>query len=414
MVLSDKTEKMLNDISNAMMDKGAITSVGKACVAFVGANVVYRVSRNLKRDAHGGTFTDFFAGGFNILSNKESILSRDKVKDTVDSYESLFDGVHKETGKSNSDDSIKKREKEYKTMVDSYYNLVTDFYEMGWGQSFHFAPRVKGETLVESIKRCEYYLALRAGMGPKTKAIDVGCGVGGPMRNIQQFTGSDITGVTINEYQVKVGNEYCQQKGIDDKCRLVQGDFQKLNEIFEPDTYDVAFAIEATCHSPDRVQCFSGVNKALKKGGIFVGYEWIVLPEGGFDKNNKRHIKIKEGIEVGSGLPTLATSADIVKALEDSGFEVLEHFDANKGVHRPNQIPWYDTLNGTYTIKGFRSTRLGRLCTHIMVSTLEFLWIAPKGTTQVSTLLSANALDLVEGGKDEIFTPSYFFMARKK
>ena len=66
----------------------------------------------------------------------------------------------------------------------------------------------------------------------------------------------------------------------------------------------------------------------MKKGGVFVGYEWIVLPERGFDPNNKDHVRVKEGIEVGNGLPTLATAADVVKALEDSGFEVLEYYDA--------------------------------------------------------------------------------------
>lgn len=251
-------------------------------------------------------------------------------------------------------------------------------------------------------------------MGPNTKAIDVGCGVGGPMRNIQQFTDADITGVTINEYQVKVGNQYCAQKGIADKCRIVQGDFQNLDKAFEAGKYDVAFAIEATCHSPDRVKCFSGVAQALKKGGYFTGYEWVVLPEKGFDANNKDHLRVKEGIEVGNGLPTLATAGEIVKALEDSGFEVIDHFDANRNVHSEFEIPWYDTLNGSFTLSGFRMTYVGRCCTHALVNTLEFLGIAPKGTVRVSALLNATALDLVEGGKDEIFTPSYFFLARKK
>lgn len=43
----------------------------------------------------------------------------------------------------------------------SFYNLVTDFYEWGWGQSFHFAPRRKDETFRESIRRAEYVLASR-------------------------------------------------------------------------------------------------------------------------------------------------------------------------------------------------------------------------------------------------------------
>ncbi len=59
-------------------------------------------------------------------------------------------------------------------------------------------------------------------------------------------------------------------------------------------------------------------------------------------------------------------------------------------------------------------TWVGRLVTHSMVWTLELLRIAPAGSTQVSALLNATALDLVDGGKLEIFTPSFFFLARKK
>lgn len=281
-------------------------------------------------------------------------------------------------------------------------------------QSFHFAPRLKGETFEESIYRSEHYLALRSNITPTSKVLDVGCGVGGPMRNIQHFTGADITGVTINQYQVRVGNQYCAQKGIDQKCRLIQGDFQKLPEKFKAETFDAAYAIEATCHSPDRKICFSGVNHCLKKGGLFVGYDWVVLPETGYDEKDPDHVRIKEGIEVGNGLPTLATSQDVIRALEESGFEVLDSFDANKNVHSDREIPWYQTLYGSFTLSGFRMTHLGRICTHSMVSALEFLRIAPKGSVRVSSLLNATALDLVEGGRKEIFTPSFFFLARKK
>ena len=93
---------------------------------------------------------------------------------------------------------------------------------------------------------------------------------------------------------------------------------------------------------------------------------------------------------------------------------MLEHGDANANAHAPTEIPWYDTLDGKMSLSGFRMTRLGRACTHAMVSSLEFLRVAPKGTSHVSAMLNATAIDLVEGGKDEIFTPSYFFLARKK
>ena len=88
-------------------------------------------------------------------------------------------------------------------------------------QSFHFAPRRVGETFQESVLRAEYYLALRTGMNASTKVLDVGCGVGGPARNLTSFTGADITGVTINDYQVCVGNKYNALKGFDKSCRYV-------------------------------------------------------------------------------------------------------------------------------------------------------------------------------------------------
>ena len=59
-------------------------------------------------------------------------------------------------------------------------------------------------------------------------------------------------------------------------------------------------------------------------------------------------------------------------------------------------------------------THLGRLVTHSMVFLLETFRIAPQGSTKVSALLNATAIDLCDGGKAEIFTPSFFVIGRKK
>jgi sterol 24-C-methyltransferase len=79
----------------------------------------------------------------------------------------------------------------------------------------------------------------------------------------------------------------------------------------------------------------------------------------------------------------------------------------------PYQVPWYETLTGKMSLSGFRMTRPGRVVTHAFVSVLEFLRIAPRGTSKISAILNATAVDLVAGGKAEIFTPSFFFLARK-
>lgn len=385
-------------------------TVGLSAVATIITGVMVFRRAELRRD--GKDYNNQIAGGMSILNNTDHTLTRDEFSSSINDYESMFTGARKNTGAITSEESIEQRRARYQKMIDHFYNLVTDFYEWGWCQSFHFAPRFHNETFIESIKRIEYYLCLRLGLIPGMKALDVGCGVGGPMRNMAVFSGANIEGITINQYQVNIGTKYNEANGLSKQCKIVQGDFQKLAEKWPAEYFDRAYAVEATCHSPNRVECFKGVNTVLKPGGLFAVLEWVML--NGYNPNNKEHIRIKEGIEVGNGLPTLVTPAEVVKSFEDAGFQVIDHFDLNQHAHAPNEIPWYDTLNGSLSLSGFRMTWAGRLCTHTMVWTLELLRIAPAGSTKVSALLNATALDLVAGGKDAIFTPSYFVLGKKK
>jgi hypothetical protein len=91
----------------------------------------------------------------------------------IDKYNALHDD--KKT-------SVEGRNAAYVDLVNSYYNLATDFYEWGWGQSFHFAERLQGEDFGMSIARHEYYLAMRLGIQPSDHVLDCGCGIGGPLR----------------------------------------------------------------------------------------------------------------------------------------------------------------------------------------------------------------------------------------
>ena len=106
-------------------------------VAFVSITtfIIKKISgEGFTRDKVANSFADILVGGVSILSNKDSILARDKVKGSIEGYERLFTGARKNVGTVSEENSIKERSKEYKTMVNSFYDLVTDFYEWGWGQ----------------------------------------------------------------------------------------------------------------------------------------------------------------------------------------------------------------------------------------------------------------------------------------
>lgn len=326
---------------------------------------------------------------------------RHRVRNTIREYMGFFD-------KANGG-GVEARKARYATMINDYYDVVTDFYEHGWGQSFHFATRAKGESFDASLARAEHYLALRLGLKPGKKVLDVGCGVGGPMRSIARFSGSAIEGVNNNDYQLEKVHSHNQKAGLGDLCSSFKGDFMDL--AVADRTYDATYQIEATCHAPDKTAAFAEINRVLKPHALFAGYEWCMTDK--FNPNDALHQEIKSEIETGDSLPDIASIPETIHALETAGFEVIHSFDA-AGLSDP-ETPWYLPLIGeSSSLLGIRRGRLGRRIARRTIGGLEALGIAPKGSKEVSLMLGRAAEALIAGGEAGIFTPSYFFLARKR
>ena len=295
--------------------------------------------------------------------------------------------------------------------MNKYYDLATSFYEYGWGESFHFAHRYKWETLRESIVRHEHFLASKLNVGPGSKVLDVGCGVGGPLREIAAFTGAYVTGLNNNAFQIKRGTELNAATGRHDNCDFVKADFMNIPK--KDATYDAVYQIEATCHAPDAVGCYSEIFRVLKPGGVFASYEWCLTDE--YDEKNEEHRKIRQEILIGNGLPTARHTSEVLDALKKSGFEIIEEIDLVKTA----DVSWYEPIDPDRSWRpwrdfwSFKTTRWGRGITHYLVWALETLRIAPKGTMSVSSFLKKGADGLVAGGKKGIYTVMYFTVARK-
>lgn len=115
---------------------------------------------------------------------------------------------------------------------------------------------------------------------------------------------------------------------------------------FPDDTFDAAYAIEATCHAPDAVQyfhvqdcqsqlyfisltvctspwqvgCYMEIHRVLRPGQPMAFYEWCMTER--FDPGNPRHVAAKAEIELGNGLIDIRTTAQCLQAVKDAGFEV--------------------------------------------------------------------------------------------
>ncbi|KAJ9448082.1 Cycloartenol-C-24-methyltransferase 1 [Diplonema papillatum] len=284
-------------------------------------------------------------------------------------------------------------------MVNQYYNMVTDFYEYGWGQSFHFAHTWKDEGHDDSIKRHENRLATELGIKPGNTVLDCGCGVGGPARQVARFSGGHVKGVTLNNYQVARANAITEKEGMaNGKVEFVQGDFTKLNE--KDESFDFVYAIEATCHAPKLEDVYGEIYRVLKKGGRFASYEWITAA--GFDPKNQTHKDILTEIEYGNGLPPVRSPAQVEKAAAAVGFKLIKQEDLAQDMNGTR--PWYHRLDMT----GWE-----RQLTHATCWFLELIGWADKGTVSIHGMLLRAAQGLVDGGKTNAFTPMHLFVFEK-
>jgi len=119
-----------------------------------------------------------------------------------------------------------------------YYDGATELYEYGWARSFHFSRFYKGEAFAASLARHEHYLSAKMGLQPGMRVLDVGCGVGGPAREIARFSDTNVVGVNNNEFQLSRARKYTKEAGLEDQVTFVKGDFMKLVEQFGENSFD--------------------------------------------------------------------------------------------------------------------------------------------------------------------------------
>ena len=341
------------------------------------------------------------------MSSKLTDILRDrsvggKVADRIQDYGRRYGGaVH---------DGRDERKSGYRDFENTYYDLVTDLFEYGWAQSFHFAPRAGRESFAASLARHEHYIAHRLRLGPDMLVADLGCGVGGPLREIARFSGAKIVGVNNNAYQLKRAAELTETEHLSHLAEYLKCDFMDVDA---PDnSFDAIYSIEASCCAPDKVGVYGEAFRILKPGKCLAVYEYCLTDL--FDAQDPEHLRIKTEIEYAGALPLIARPHEIEEAIRQVGFELLEACDLN--VKAPPGIPWYEPLaggEGKLSFARVRSSTAGRRLTHSTLWLLENLSIVPRGTTRVSSLLNRAAVAMAEAGRLGIFSPMYFVLARK-
>ncbi len=295
--------------------------------------------------------------------------------------------------------------------VGEYYDLCTEFMVWGWGESLHFAPLFSGESLEDSKIRHQRHMISRLELRQGMTVVDVGCGIGGPMRRVARESGVRVVGINVSEVQCNTARRMNAAAGLTDQTDCLRCSFMDMSTIADQ-TFDRGYAIESTCHAPDKAGAFAEIYRVLKPGALFWGQEMCMTDL--YDPGRDRHRAIKRELRHGIALKDIATCREVNRALETAGFEVVEGEDL-AARQSGSGTSWYQPMDTRRGLPGgaFRRIPMGRRATRWGIRMAELFGVFPKGSAEVVALLDRTANAYVAGGRAGIFTPLYCFLARR-
>lgn len=127
-------------------------------------------------------------------------------------------------------------------------------------------------------KRATGELAKALQLGPDTRLLDIGCGVGGPARFFASAGAGHVDGIDLTPNYVETAEALTRRLGLSDRVRCQVA--SALDLPFADATFDAATLIHVGMNIADKAQLFREMRRVLKPGGLAGVYDIMRVGEG--------------------------------------------------------------------------------------------------------------------------------------
>ncbi len=163
-----------------------------------------------------------------------------------------------------------------RTIVDIYGSNYTRFAEPLYAE-------IRSEAFGEDLGSNSWLtaqelagMAASLGLTAASRALDVGCGAGGPAIRLAQRSGCRVVGIDRDERAILQARSAAAANGLGERVRFDLADATG-SLAFGPDAFDALVCVDALNHLPDRRAVFAQWARWLKPGGRLFFSDPIVL-----------------------------------------------------------------------------------------------------------------------------------------
>ena len=107
--------------------------------------------------------------------------------------------------------------------------------------------------------------AVALGLGPTSRVLDIGSGIGGPARYLAHTTGCHVTALELQPELHRIGADLTRRSGLEQRVAHFCGD--ALTYPLPIADFDAAVSWLAVLHIPDRPRLVARIARALRAGG---------------------------------------------------------------------------------------------------------------------------------------------------
>lgn len=161
-------------------------------------------------------------------------------------------------------------------------------------------------------------------LGPHTRVLDAGCGVGGLAFYLAKTYGAQVVGINICEPHVELAQRYARERELEHLVEFQVGNYLDLQ--FPDGSFDLVVNQASVGYAPDWVSYFAGVRRVLAPGGHYRCSDSFGSGRPLAESEQSLVDEIRRGWKVGS----LRSWQEACEALVEAGFSHVARVDVTE------------------------------------------------------------------------------------